>query len=298
MNIHDPNIATLKVTTGPLPASRKVYARPDAASDLRVPVREIAPHRGRRAAGAGLRHHRALHRSGRDHRRRAGLARSRVEWVRERGGVEEYRGPADQAGRQRQCQRQASGARVPADAQAAARASRQAGDAIRVGAPGRHHQGDGLRRRARESRPQAAARASGSGARRRRELRRIGAAVRDAGIRAQRGGARARHHPLQHQSRRARADDHRPQLFDEDQRQYRQLGGDLVGRGRSREDGVGDPLGRRHGDGPLDRPQHPQHPRMDHPQRAGADRQCRSTRRWRRSTAIRSSSTGSATRTR
>ena len=42
MNIHDPNIATPKVTTGPLPASRKVYARPEAAPDLRVPVREIA----------------------------------------------------------------------------------------------------------------------------------------------------------------------------------------------------------------------------------------------------------------
>ena len=41
MNIHDPNIATPKVTTGPSPASRKVYARPETAPDLRVPVREI-----------------------------------------------------------------------------------------------------------------------------------------------------------------------------------------------------------------------------------------------------------------
>ena len=31
MNIHDPNIATPKVTTGPLVASRKTYARPDGA---------------------------------------------------------------------------------------------------------------------------------------------------------------------------------------------------------------------------------------------------------------------------
>ena len=30
-----------KVTTGSLPASRKVYSRPDAAPDLRVPLREI-----------------------------------------------------------------------------------------------------------------------------------------------------------------------------------------------------------------------------------------------------------------
>ena len=42
MNIHVPNIATPKVTTGPFSGSRKVYARPAAAPDLRVPVREIA----------------------------------------------------------------------------------------------------------------------------------------------------------------------------------------------------------------------------------------------------------------
>ena len=42
MNIHDPNIATPKVTTGPIFGSRKVYVNPDAAPDLRVPVREIA----------------------------------------------------------------------------------------------------------------------------------------------------------------------------------------------------------------------------------------------------------------
>ena len=84
--------------------------------------------------------------------------------------------------------------------------------------------------------------------------------------------ARPRDHPGQHQPRRTRADDHRPQLPGEDQRQYRQLRGHVFGRGGNREDGVGDPLGRRHGDGPLHRPQHPQHPRMDPPQFAGADR--------------------------
>ncbi len=35
---------------------------------------------------------------------------------------------------------------------------------------------------------------------------------------------------------------------------------------------MGDPLGRRHGDGPVHRAQHPQHPRMDSAQLAGADR--------------------------
>ena len=42
MNIHDPNVTVPKVTTGPLAASRKVYCAPEAAPELRVPVREIA----------------------------------------------------------------------------------------------------------------------------------------------------------------------------------------------------------------------------------------------------------------
>ena len=47
---------------------------------------------------------------------------------------------------------------------------------------------------------------------------------------------------------------------------------DLVDRRGSREDDVGDPLGRRHGDGPLHRQEHPRDARVDHPQLAGADR--------------------------
>src|SRR4029079_17373067 len=35
------DLVTPKVTTGPLPASRKVHAAPEAAPDLRVPLREI-----------------------------------------------------------------------------------------------------------------------------------------------------------------------------------------------------------------------------------------------------------------
>ncbi len=42
MNIHDPKIAAPGVTTGPLPASRKIHCSPEAAPDLRVPVREIS----------------------------------------------------------------------------------------------------------------------------------------------------------------------------------------------------------------------------------------------------------------
>jgi phosphomethylpyrimidine synthase len=35
------DLVTPKVTTGALPASRKVYSAPDAAPSLRVPIREI-----------------------------------------------------------------------------------------------------------------------------------------------------------------------------------------------------------------------------------------------------------------
>jgi phosphomethylpyrimidine synthase len=41
---------------------------------------------------------------------------------------------------------------------------------------------------------------------------------------------------------------------------------------RKSKAGVVDPLGRRHGDGPVHRQAHPRNPRVDHPQLAGADR--------------------------
>jgi phosphomethylpyrimidine synthase len=93
MNIHDPDIATPKVTTGPLPASRKVYARPDAAPELRVPVREIAldassgepPVPVYDTTGPYTDPDVAIDVE-------QGLARSRIEWVHERGGVEDYEG--------------------------------------------------------------------------------------------------------------------------------------------------------------------------------------------------------------
>jgi phosphomethylpyrimidine synthase len=93
MNIHDPNIATPKVTTGALPASRKIYARPDAAPDLRVPVRQIAM-----TEAAGEPPIPVYDTTGPYTDPDAkidveqGLARTRVEWVRERGGVEDYEG--------------------------------------------------------------------------------------------------------------------------------------------------------------------------------------------------------------
>ncbi len=89
------DFATPKVTTGPIAGSRKAYTAPEAAPDLRVPLREIAlteaageppvpiydpsgPYTEGDAAIAVEK----------------GLKRARVEWVRERGGVEEYEGRA------------------------------------------------------------------------------------------------------------------------------------------------------------------------------------------------------------
>src|SRR5262249_25189846 len=93
MNIHDPNIATPKVTTGPLPASRKVYARPDAAPELRVPVREIALTEA--AAEPPI----PVYDTTGPYTDpdvtidvEQGLARTRLAWGRERGGVEDYEG--------------------------------------------------------------------------------------------------------------------------------------------------------------------------------------------------------------
>ena len=93
MNIHNPNIDTPKVTTGPLPASRKIHVTPDAAPDLRVPLREIAL-----SEGSGESPLPVYDTSGPytdesvtiDVER--GLPRTRIEWVKERGGVEDYEG--------------------------------------------------------------------------------------------------------------------------------------------------------------------------------------------------------------
>src|SRR5262245_28837174 len=93
MNIHDPNVTLPKVTTGALPASRKVYSQPEAAPDLRVPLREIALD-----ASSGEPPLPVYDTTGPytdpavaiDVEK--GLPRARIAWVKERGGVEEYAG--------------------------------------------------------------------------------------------------------------------------------------------------------------------------------------------------------------
>lgn len=87
------DLETPKVTTGPLTGSRKIYANPDAAPDLRVPLREIVlseasgepPLPVYDTSGPYTDNDVAIDVE-------KGLKRSRIEWVKERGGVEEYEG--------------------------------------------------------------------------------------------------------------------------------------------------------------------------------------------------------------
>src|ERR1700683_1693178 len=93
MNKHIPesDLVTPKVTTGPIAGSRKAYARPDAAPELKVPLREIAldassgepPFPVYDPSGPYTDPDAAL-----DVER--GLARHRIEWVKERAGEEAY----------------------------------------------------------------------------------------------------------------------------------------------------------------------------------------------------------------
>ncbi len=95
MNKHlaESDLATPKVTTGPIMGSRKIYARPDAAPELKVPLREIALD-----ASSGEPPFPVYDPSGPYTDPDAtldlekGLPRTRIEWVKERGGVEEYQG--------------------------------------------------------------------------------------------------------------------------------------------------------------------------------------------------------------
>src|SRR5690349_14824121 len=87
------DLVTPKVTTGPLPASRKVHTAPAAAPDLKVPHRAITisdsagepPLPVYDTTGPSTDNDIAI-----DVER--GLKRARIEWVKQRGGVEEYDG--------------------------------------------------------------------------------------------------------------------------------------------------------------------------------------------------------------
>src|ERR1700677_935022 len=94
MNIRsNPDTTLPAVTTGPLPASRKIFVTPDEAPDLRVPLREIIL-----SPGAGEPNLPGYDTSGPYTDPtvtidvNAALSRRRIAWGKERGGVEEYEG--------------------------------------------------------------------------------------------------------------------------------------------------------------------------------------------------------------
>ena len=88
----DTIIPTPKVTTGPLPASQKIYVTPDAAPDISVPLREITltSPPSPRSASTTRPAPTPIPTIAIDVRK--GLAPVRRGWVLVRGGVEEYDG--------------------------------------------------------------------------------------------------------------------------------------------------------------------------------------------------------------
>lgn len=89
MNIHTDKTTLQDVTTGPLPASKKIYVSPKEAPDLEVPVREI-----QLSEGANEPNVRVYDPSGPYTDENiainveTGLPRTRESWITERGGVE------------------------------------------------------------------------------------------------------------------------------------------------------------------------------------------------------------------
>lgn len=105
MNKHIPqsDFKTPEVTTGPLPSSRKVYVSGALFPDLRVPVREIDLHPSANEPAVPVYDASGPYTDPEvtiDVEK--GLARTRKDWVMERGGVEEYEGrhvkPEDNGG--------------------------------------------------------------------------------------------------------------------------------------------------------------------------------------------------------
>ena len=91
--LSEADLATPKVTTGPIAGSRKIYSTPDAAPDLRVPLREIALDASSGEAPLPVYDPSGIYTDNDvaiDVEK--GLKRGRVAWVKERGGVEEYDG--------------------------------------------------------------------------------------------------------------------------------------------------------------------------------------------------------------
>jgi phosphomethylpyrimidine synthase len=92
------DLAAPKVTTGSLPASHKVYAKPNAVPELRVPIREIILSEGSGEPPLPVYDTTGPYTDPNitiDVEK--GLPRTRLDWVKERGGVEQYEGRPIQA---------------------------------------------------------------------------------------------------------------------------------------------------------------------------------------------------------
>ena len=264
--------SALGVTTGAIRGSRKIHVPAPANPDVKVAMREIMLE-----PGCGEPPLRVYDPSGPytdagvaiDITK--GLAELRAGWIRGRGDVEEVAQrevrPEDNglSGPRSKRRRRSVSQRAP---HCTARAGWRQRQPDALCPPGHHHARNGICRDPRKSRP----RVHRWPCPRRRRFRCGDPRLCDARVRPRRSGARPGDHPQQHQPPRKRADGDRAQFPRQDQRQYRQFGGRVGCRQRSRQDGVVDPLGRGHGDGPVDRAQHPRHARMDHPQFAGPDR--------------------------
>ncbi|HRX39797.1 MAG TPA: phosphomethylpyrimidine synthase, partial [Parvularculaceae bacterium] len=93
--IPESDFKTPEVTTGSLPASRKVYVAGDLFPDIRVPVREIDLHPSANEPAVPVYDPSGPYTDPAvkiDVEK--GLGALRREWVIERGGVEEYQGRA------------------------------------------------------------------------------------------------------------------------------------------------------------------------------------------------------------
>ncbi len=93
MNVHERSVAPPKVTTGPIAGSHKIYVAPEAAPDLRVPLREVVLTEAAAEPPVPIYDPSGPYTDAQATIDvEAGLARTRIEWVRERGGVEDYEG--------------------------------------------------------------------------------------------------------------------------------------------------------------------------------------------------------------
>ena len=250
----------------PLPASRKIYIQ-GSRPDLRVPMREIAQSDTPASFGAERNASLAVYDTSGPYTDttvaidiRKGLPALRAAWIAERGDTVQLDGPTSTFGQARLADPALAGLRFdlhrkPLRAKTGANVSQMHYARRGIVTP----EMEFVAIRENQLRAEMVAQLPESVRRQhpRAELRRVHSRDDHPGVRPRRGGARARDHPQQHQSSRVRADDHRPQLSREDQCQHRQLSGVVVDRRGSREDDVGDPLGRRHGDGPVDRQEHP-----------------------------------------